>query len=209
MVLTKAGQRDPPLPPFMEKEIKKIYCYVDESGQDTKGELFLVALVVTGEEWEQLMAEAERIEKKTGKSLKKWRRAVFTRKVEYIREIFTSPLFAQALHFANYENTSAYLDLTILATARAILLKAGEEDYKATVIVDGLRDREAIKFASSLRHLRIGIKKVRGMKDESNPLLRVADAVCGFLRDYLEGQKYTKEFEWVFEKHILKEIKAK
>jgi len=56
--------------------------------------------------------------------------------------------------------------------------------------------------------LRIGVKKVRGMKDESDPLLRVADTICGFLRDYLEGQKYTKEFDWVFEKRVLKEIKA-
>jgi len=46
------------------------------------------------------------------------------------------------------------------------------------------------------------------MKDESDPLLRVADTICGFLRDYLEGQKYTKEFDWVFEKRVLKEIKA-
>lgn len=29
---------------------QKIYCYVDETGQDTEGDLFLVALVVTGQE---------------------------------------------------------------------------------------------------------------------------------------------------------------
>ena len=188
--------------------MQKLYCYVDETGQDTQGELFLVALVVTDDERDKLTVEAERIEKETGKSLKKWRRAVFSRKIEYIKIIFFSPLFANSLFFASYEHTSAYLDLTILATARAILMKAGEADYKATVVVDGLRYPEAVQFAASLRHLRISVRKVRGMRDESDPLLRLADAIAGFVRDYLEGQEYTKEFEWVFQKKILRKIQT-
>ena len=70
---------------------QKLYCYVDETGQDTEGRFFLVALVVTGAERDALAAEAERIEQATGKSLKKWRRAVFTRKVDYVRAVLSSP----------------------------------------------------------------------------------------------------------------------
>jgi len=187
---------------------KKIYCYVDETGQDTQGEIFLVALVMTDEQRDQLATEAIRIEKESGKSLKKWRRAVFSRKIEYIKAIFGSPLFADSLFFANYEKSIAYLDLTILTTARAILIKAGEAGYKATVVVDGLREPEAVKFAASLRHLRINVRKVRGMRDESDPLIRLADSIAGFVRDYLEGQEYTKEFEWVFKKNILHKIQT-
>jgi hypothetical protein len=62
---------------------------------------------------------------------------------------------------------------------------------------------------ASLRQLRIRVRKVRGMKDESSPLLRVADAICGFIRDYMEGQEYTKEFQWAFEKGVLQEIDTK
>ena len=29
---------------------KKIYCYVDETGQDTKGKLFIVSIVVVGKD---------------------------------------------------------------------------------------------------------------------------------------------------------------
>ena len=41
---------------------KKLYCYVDETGQDTKGRFFLVAIVITGEEREELIKELEKIE---------------------------------------------------------------------------------------------------------------------------------------------------
>lgn len=36
------------------KSKQKLYCYVDESGQDTKGKLFVVGIVVTGNEKEEL-----------------------------------------------------------------------------------------------------------------------------------------------------------
>ena len=52
----------------------------------------------------------------------------------------------------------------------------------------------------------VSVKKVRGMRDESHALLRLADAVCGFARDYLEGESYTKEFIWVFERSIIKKV---
>ncbi|SRR6266481_1312664 len=192
-----------------KKEKQKLYCYVDETGQDTEGSLFLVALVVTGEERDLLVAEAEKIERESGKGLNKWRKAGFAAKREYIRAIFFSAQFRHSLFFASYENTGGYLDLTILATARAILQRAGDNDYKATVIVDGLRASETGHFASALRQLRIGVKKVRGMKDESNALIRLADALCGFIRDYLEGQEYTREFAWAFEQAVLKQIQTK
>lgn len=192
-----------------ESPKQKLYCYVDETGQDTKGGLFLVALVVTDEQRDMVASEAERIEERTGKGALKWRKTSFKRKVEYIRAVLSSPLFQDSLFFASYQNTSAYLDLTILATARALLKKAGDSDYKATIIVDGLRASEAAHFAAALRRLRIGVRKVRGMKDESNSLLRLADAVCGFARDYLEGEGYTKEFRWAFEKGILRKIDTK
>jgi hypothetical protein len=169
----------------------------------------LVAVVVTDEQRDTLAAEAERLEERTGKGPKKWRKAVFGRRVEYLRAVLSSPLFQDSLFFASYENTSAYLDLTILSTARALLRKAGDADYKATIIVDGLSASEAARFAAGLRQLRIGVKKVRGMKDESSPLLRLADAICGFIRDYLEGQEYTKEFQWAVETGIVQGLDTK
>jgi hypothetical protein len=54
---------------------QKLYAYVDESGQDTLGELFLVSVVVTGEAREGLRKKLRTIERASGKQTKKWRKA--------------------------------------------------------------------------------------------------------------------------------------
>ena len=73
--------------------------------------------------------------------------------------------------------------------------------------MDGLNKRGVYQFAAGLRKLKIRVKKVRGVKDESSPLIRLADAIAGFLRDYIEGQKYAKEFyQKALERKVIKEI---
>jgi hypothetical protein len=186
---------------------QKIYCYVDETGQDTEGDLFLVALVVTGQERDELVLEAERIEENTGKGLLKWRKTSLARKQAYLRAVFISPRFSSALFFAQYRQTKgAYIDLMVYATARAILSKA-KSNYESVVIVDGLRQKETRHFAHGLRSLHVAVEKVRGMKDESNSLIRLADAIAGFMRDYLEGQPYATELAKSFRvEKIVKEL---
>jgi len=47
--------------------MQKLYCYVDETGQDTKGRLFLVSVVIPGKERESIKEKLETIEKKSRK----------------------------------------------------------------------------------------------------------------------------------------------
>jgi hypothetical protein len=47
---------------------RKFYCYVDESGQDTSGQLFVVSVIVTGREArDQLERGLEQLEQSSGK----------------------------------------------------------------------------------------------------------------------------------------------
>ena len=48
-------------------EHQKIYCYVDETGQDTLGELFIVSVVVNSADRDALVAVLEKIERTSGK----------------------------------------------------------------------------------------------------------------------------------------------
>jgi hypothetical protein len=59
-----------------------------------------------------------------------------------------------------------------------------------------------------LRHLGVRTRKVRGVrKDESDALIRLADALCGFVRAAIEGQEVMKKlFEWGKKKGYLKEL---
>jgi hypothetical protein len=76
------------------------------------------------------------------------------------------------------------VDLTILSVAKAVNTHI-EKPYAATVYVDGLQRTEEHRFARGLRKLRISVRKVRGMKDEGDVFIRLADALGGFVRDAL------------------------
>jgi len=169
--------------------MKKIYCYVDESGQDTRGKLFLVSVIITDKERKGLEAFLERVEGETGKGKVKWTESKNESRKRYIKMILSSSLLEGKLHYAFYENTTKYLTLTILTTARAITILS-LKDYKAVIYVDGLPKSLTKFFGKELRHLEIKTEKVRGVrKEETDCFIRLADALCGFVRAAIEGQK--------------------
>jgi len=60
--------------------------------------------------------------------------------------------------------------------------KVAEPDYKATIIVDGLEGRQKQLFTNQIRSLGVRHKTVRGVRDETDAFIRLADALCGFTR---------------------------
>jgi Protein of unknown function (DUF3800) len=185
----------------MSSKIKKLYCYVDETGQDTEGEFFLVALVVTDENRDKLIAEVLRIENDTGKRFAKWRKTSLRKKIEYITAVLLASAFAESLFYAHYKNSLAYMDMSVRSVA-AVVKHKQRGDYQATVIVDGLRDVEIPRFAKQLRAKNVKLHKIRGSRDESDALIRLADGVAGFVRDSLENLPYTKELKPLLQKNI-------
>lgn len=172
--------------------MQKLYCYIDETGQDTKGKLFLVSVVMQEKEREKLRERLELIERESQKGIRKWFHTNRERREKYIRAIIESGLFKHYIFYSKYEDSKAYVDLTILTTAKAILKKA-KEPYSATILVDGLRKNERYNFAAGLRRLKVKVHKVRGIRDQSDAFIRLADAVTGFVRDYLEGDEAMKK----------------
>ena len=66
---------------------QKLYCYVDESGQDTHGELFIVAVVITDDQREALLSALEQIERDSGKGANKWHKTMPQRRLDYIAAV--------------------------------------------------------------------------------------------------------------------------
>jgi hypothetical protein len=57
------------------------------------------------------------------------------------------------------------------------------------VFVNGLPKSKVKWFGTELRHLNVPVKKVRGVRrEESSSLMRLADALCGFVRAALTGR---------------------
>src|SRR4051794_1657011 len=114
---------------------KKLYCYVDETGQDTGGAVFFVAVVVSGEDRDTLRRHLHELEERSGKRAKKWSRATSRQRIAYIQGILKHGGFG-TLCFSKFENTRAYVDLTIFSVAKAINAHWSGA-YTATILVDG------------------------------------------------------------------------
>lgn len=173
------------------QSMHKLYCYVDETGQDTKGIFFLVALVITGRERDDLRKLLSRAEADTKKGKLKWKKATRKQKIAYITTVLTTAAFQDKLFYSQFSHTTDYLACIITSIARGILRQA-PTDYRATVFIDGLGKHERRFVAIQLRRRGIRIEKVRGLRDETDEFIRLADALAGFMRDRLEGEAYTR-----------------
>lgn len=176
---------------------QKLYVYVDESGQDTLGEVFFVSVVIAGAERDLLRKHLQDAELSSGKREKKWTRSTLPQRASYIRTVFGLPEFHGRLYYSHYQNTKTYLDLTIFSTAKALNDFVHHKPYSAVVTVDGLGKTERYRFAAGLRKLNVSIRKVRGAKDESDEFIRLADALAGFARD---GLSKDDELQKLFQK---------
>ncbi|MFN0107212.1 MAG: hypothetical protein ACKVZH_00025 [Blastocatellia bacterium] len=79
-----------------------IYAFVDETGQDTKGEMFIVSVVVTDEEYDRINETLIEVEQRSKKRLDKWRKARFPYRLAYIQAIIANPLLNGAVFFSHY-----------------------------------------------------------------------------------------------------------
>lgn len=120
---------------------KKYYCYVDETGQDSEGTIFIVAVVVPVKSF-----------------------------------------------YSVYLGTKEYKSSTILTIAKAISSIENYSDCEFTVLVDALSEKDQRYYGSQLRRLKLPVRKIRGIrKDENSAIIRLADSLCGFVRDIKEN----------------------
>ncbi len=172
----------------------KLYAYVDESGQDTKGLVFIVSVLVLESERERICEELEKNENESGKKNMKWHKSRHENRKTYIEKLLKMEKLRGRIFFDVFSDTKKYIELTSYATAKAILKKSGKDNYKVTVFADGFKKKELSIFSRGLRDLKIRTKKIRGVKkDENNALIRLVDAICGLVRDANDDNKWAKE----------------
>jgi len=168
----------------------KLYCYVDETGQDTQGAFFLVALVLVGQEREALRRQLRSIERRSGKTTHKWTRATLKQKQAYLAELVATDAFRGKILYRGFSQTTDYLACLIEAIAQGISRKA-RTSYKATVFIDGLGRGERHRVGAGLR---------RGGPDREGPgpegragrVHPPGGCDSGLCRDAQEGKAYAQ-----------------
>jgi len=168
----------------------------------------LVSVVITEDERQQIEAELVRIEKESGKGRRKWMDARDEQRVSYIRQVLGNSLLKQKLYYSTYPHTTEYFSKTVLTVANAITRYATNDDYKAVVYVDGLAKSLIPQVGTALRHLHIKTSKVRGVrKEEADAFIRLADAVCGFVRAALVGRgEFRQLLDKAKEQGLIREV---
>jgi hypothetical protein len=70
---------------------------------------------------------------------------------------------------------------------KALKTKAADQPYVARVFVDGIDRKKAAELTNALRLRGASLKLVRSRRDESEPLIRLADMWAGCVRAAIEG----------------------
>lgn len=175
---------------------KKIYCYVDESGQDTEGRLFVVVAVVVGEGRDVIEAAVTALEERSRRTARKWHRSQRQRRVEYAAGLPSVEEVCGHVFARVYGEGANYLDRTAYVIGDAIAAYAernGTQEFTGVAVVDGLKDAEAKRMSKLIRSRGIRLAKLRGAKDEVSPLVRLADSVAGILRDAADGDEVFRD----------------
>ena len=171
------------------ENLQRVDLYVDESGQDTKGRLFNVAVIAIedSDKFRQLCQAAEEI---SGKGNTKWGKSDKNKRLVYLRTVIQYATSANVKLFYNiFRKTTDYDAATIEGIAKSIrvLRPSGSRVY---VYVDGLTKTKRGDYKTRLRKLSCPVRKVSGVRrDENEPLIRLADAVAGASRDFLEHRE--------------------
>jgi hypothetical protein len=177
---------------------KKIYCYVDETGQDTAGRLFVVVAVMISGDRQEILAFLEAAEDRSGgRRRPDWSKSNRRRLEKYLDEVIrpgplTGRVFYQVFKASReYERLTAE---TVIHALRTFALREGLKDFKATIIVDGLTQTAAHRLRRFLLGHGIRIDKIRGERDESSAFLRLADAMARPLRRAQESDWPSRAF---------------
>lgn len=188
--------------------MQKIYCFVDESGQDTLGKFFVVAILVIKDKKDEIGDFATEYEIKSGKNNVKWSKAIHSKRMDFISKLFSNESMKGSLFYSLHQSFD-YDYFMILSIAKVANKIEKKNDQKLAVYIDGLTKTKIKMYSNELRKLGIRNCKVKGVrKDENNVFIRVVDSVAGFIRLalYKKDAECKKIFNRIVKLKVLTEL---
>ncbi len=181
-----------------------ISTFTDESGQDTKGRLFVVSTVIL------LAGKSQNIEtrlleiEKESKKIKKWTDVANKRRISYTKLLLKKKIFSDVtIYFSVYKNKLDYEALIGSHIAKAILDYVEGERYLAKIFIDRMNKSSIVKIKKEIKLLHVRYRKIRQINDKSSSLIRLADSICGLVRD-LSNKNLDQSYKTIANK--IKEI---
>ena len=160
---------------------QKLYAYVDETGQDTSSAAFVVVTVASDTEQEPLRERLVRLEAQAKTGARKWHKCRAERSRLYLQLALDQLTEQASVFFGIYPKPIPYFFPMLDVLENAIKQRASSS-YTARVYVDGIDARKAAELTNALRARSITLDMVKSRRDESEPLIRLADRWAGCIR---------------------------
>ncbi len=171
---------------------KKLYCFVDETGQDIGSDFFIVVSIVTEAELLGLKTELLNLEEETKIGLKKWHKSRSPKREEFLRLVVNRSLAAGEVYYGQYKKPLPFF-LPMLETITKALEATNKKSHEVIVYVDGIDIQKARELTNALRLKGIKLPHVRSARDESEVLIRLADRWAGCIRASIENNAQSRE----------------
>jgi len=188
---------------------QRLYCYVDETGQDSRSNVFIVSVVVAEGDQERIRELLVRIENEARTNGLKWHKTESSRRLAYLRLVTEQAAAIGETYFGIFEKPLPFFLPTLEVIEGAVNL-AATPPYRARVIVDGIDQKKAAELTNALRVRGVSLDMVRGKRDESEPLIRLADMWAGCIRAAFSGRQEERSLmERAMDLTCLRPIKRK
>lgn len=171
---------------------QKLYCYVDETGQDTSANYFIVVAIVSEQEQDRLKEKLITLENDTNVGRKKWHKTKSPDRENFLRATVKEKIAKGEIFYSQYKKPLPFF-LPLLETSSKAIESVAQEPYNLVVYVDGIDKKKARELTNALRLKGVKTAYVRSARDESEPLIRLADRWVGCIRAALENRAEDKE----------------
>jgi len=176
----------------MKKKLTKLYCYVDESGQDARSDFFVVVSIISAEDQNKLRDQIIKLEHESNFGQKKWHKSRSPEREEFLELLMKNDIATGNIYYSHYKKRLPFF-LPLLETLSKAIEMAAPENYRCVIYVDGIDRQKAIELTNALRLKSIKTALVRSARDESEPLIRLADRWVGCIRASLEDNPKSKD----------------
>jgi hypothetical protein len=151
----------------------------------------VVAVVGAGGQ-EELRRALTEVEQAAGTGHRKWHKARPTRRLHYLNLVLEKGLGVVDVFFGSYPKPLSY-SLPFVDIIEHAINARGPSSDNARVFVDGMDRQKARELTNALRIRGVALEMVKGRRDESEPLIRLADMWAGCIRASLLGRTEEQE----------------
>jgi hypothetical protein len=167
---------------------QNLYCFVDETGQDAGSAIFIVVAITVTSNLDSIRTFLQDLEQAIRITKVKWHKAKHEYRINFLKGFLREGLTCVGIYFMKTKKPIPYYVPTLDVLQRVITEKR-PENGQAIIYIDGLDALSAKKFTNALRTKFIRVRLAKGVRDEGESLIRLADRWAGCIRMALSGNK--------------------